>query len=176
MAGNFSLHKHNFVGYFHPAGCSIEKFRPWIQFLNEHPFLSNSMRLDAQLKIAPLHLVCTTSEINNNVVKFIIKDIEYTIDESVVSRVLGFPQDNFVPFPTDVELTNFFNNINYQGAITLTKLFKSNLVIEWDCFFDTLAKVFSNTGKKGFFNISTLLQNIAYAVVFNRRVNIAQLV
>lgn len=46
---NFEIVKHNFVGFFNPESCSIERFRPWIQFLNEHPVISHAITLDASL-------------------------------------------------------------------------------------------------------------------------------
>ena len=58
----------------------------------------------------------------------------------------------------------------------MTKLSKNCLVNEWNLFFDALARVFSNCGKKGFINIPSLIQKIAYALVFNRRINFAQLI
>ena len=49
---------------------------------------------------------------------------------------------------------SFFSNINYQGVVYLTKLSKSNLVNEWDCFFDTPAKLFANCTITSSHNIS----------------------
>ena len=50
MAGNFEIIKNNFVGFFEPTNCSVAKFRPWIQFLNEHSLVHDSLSLNAPLK------------------------------------------------------------------------------------------------------------------------------
>ena len=176
MAGNFEIIKNNFVGYFEPENCSVVKFRPWIQFLNEHSIVKDSLTLNAPLKTDLLRLVCTNSVISNDVVTFIIRDTQYRIDESVVRAALNFPSDNLVNLPSDQELVSFFSNINYQGPLDLTKLSKSNLVDEWSCFFDTLIKVFANCTKTSFSNISSLLQYIGFAVANNQRINFAQLI
>ena len=176
MAGNFEIIKNYFVGYFEPENCSVVKFRPWIQFLNEHSIVKESLTLNAPLKIDILKLVCTHYVISNDVVTFIIRDTYYQNDESVFHAAPNFPSDNLVNLPSDQELVSFFTNINYQGPLHLTKLSKSNLVDEWSCFFHTLIKVFANCTKTSFSNISSLLQYIGFAVANNQRINFAQLV
>ena len=108
---------------------------------------------NAPLKVELLRLSCTHSIISNEVVAFIIGDMQYRIDESVVHAALNFPADNLVNLTSDHELVSFFSNINYKGPLDLTKLSKSNLVDEWSCFFDTLIKVFANCTKTSFSNI-----------------------
>ena len=134
------------------------------------------MTLNTPLKIDPLRLVCINYIISNDVVTFIILYKQYRIDESMVLKALNFPSGNFVNLSYDHDLISFFNNINYQGPVDLTKISKSNLVNEWDCFFDTLAKVFSNFTKTSFHNISSLLQYIDFTVANNQRINLAQLI
>ena len=89
---------------------------------------------------------------------------------------LNFPSGNHVGLPSNQDLISFFTNINYHGHIDLTKLSKSNLVNEWDFFFDTLAKVLANCTKTSFHNISSLLQYNGYVVANNQRINLAQLI
>ena len=153
MAGNFEIIKNNFVDYFEQEKCSVLKFWPWIQFLNEHSIVKDSLSHNAPLKIDLLKLVCTNSVISNEVVTFIIRDTQYRIDESLVGAALNFPTDNLVNLPSDQKLVSFFININYQGPVDLTKISKSHLVDEWSCFFDTLIKVFVNCTKTSFSNI-----------------------
>ena len=124
----------------------------------------------------PFRLVCTNSVVLNDVITFIISDKQYRIDESVVCMALNFPSRNLFGLPSDQDLIFFFTNINYQGHVDLTKISKSNLVNEWDCFFDTLAKVFANCTKTSFHNISSILQYIGYDVTNNQRINLAQLI
>ena len=176
MAGNFEIAKNNFVGYFDPEKCSIEKFRSWIRFLNEHSIIRYALTLNAPLKMGSLRLVCNNSDISNNIVTFIIFDKQYWIDESVVCRALNFTNGNFVALPSNQDPISFFTNINYHGPVDLTKISKSDLVNEWDFFFDTLAKVFANCTKTSFHNISSLLQYIGFVVANNQRINFAQLI
>ena len=175
MAGNFEIIKYNFVGFFEPTNCSVAKFRPWIQFLNEHSLVHDSLSLNAPLKTDLLRLVCTRSVISNEVITFVVMGMQYRVDESVVRTALNFPADNLVGLPTDQELVSFFNNIHYQGPVDLTRLSKSLLADEWSYFFDTLIKVFANCTKTSFSNIPSLLQYIGFAVAYNRRINFAQL-
>ena len=175
MDGNFEIVKNNFVGFFEPTNCSVAKFRPWIQFLNEHSLISNALSLNAPLKSNLLRLVCTQSVISNEVITFVVGGTQYRVDESVVRTTLNFPADNVVGLPTDQELVSFFQDINYQGPVDLTRLSKSLLVDEWNSFFDTLIKVFANCTKTSFSNIPSLLQYIGFAVAYNRRINFAQL-
>ena len=175
MAGNFEIIKNNFVGFFEPTNCSVAKFRPWIQFLNEHSLIHDSLSLNAPLKTDLLRLVCTRSVISNEVITFVVGGTQYRVDESVVRTALNFPADNLVGLPIDEELVSFFIDIHYQGPVDLTKLSKSLLIDEWSCFFDTLINVFANCTKTSFSNIPSLLKYIGFAVANNRRINFAQL-
>ena len=176
MAKIFEIIKNNFVGYFDPEKCSPDKFRPWIRFLNYHSIIRDALSLNAPLKTDPLRLVCTASIVSNSCVTFNILDKQYRIDESVIRMALNLPCGSLVSLPSHQDLISFFQIINYQGQVDLTKFSKSNLVNEWDCFFDTLAKVFANCTKTSFHNISSLLQYIGYDVANNQRLNIAQLI
>ena len=73
MAANFKIIKNNFVGYFEPSNCSVVKFRPCIQFVNEHSIVRDALTLNAPLKVDFLRLVCTHSVISNEVVTFILE-------------------------------------------------------------------------------------------------------
>ena len=94
-----------------------------------------------------------------------------TISADDVNRILGFPRNNFAEIPTDAEITQFFQNILYQGEIHLPRMLKGNLKPEWDLFFDSLAKVFSPTTRSNFNIISSLLQVIGFCIVHNRPIN-----
>ena len=92
MAANFEIVKKKIIGYFEPEKCSVANFKPWIQFLNEHSIVKESLSLNAPLKIDLLRLVCTNSVISNEVVTFIIgATMQYRIDESVVRAYSKFP-------------------------------------------------------------------------------------
>ena len=128
MAVNFDIIKHNFVGYFNPENCSVMKFHPWISILNEQSIVRDAFSMNAPLKVNPLRLICISSEIVNEVSTFRVQDRQYRIEESVVARALNLPTDNFVSLPTNEQLHSFFQDINYQGQIYITRLSKSNLV------------------------------------------------
>ena len=91
MAANFETIKNNFVGFFESANCSVAKFRPWIQFLNEHSIVREALSFNAPLKFDLLRLVCTRSVISNEVVTFIVGDTQYRIDEISGSCGSEFP-------------------------------------------------------------------------------------
>ena len=111
MAANFEIIKNNFVGFFELANCSVAKFRPWIQFLNEHSIVRDALSLNAPLKIDLIRLVCTRSVISNEVVTFIFGDTQYQVDESAVRTALNFQADNLVGLPSDQQLVSFFIDI-----------------------------------------------------------------
>ncbi|KAK1397586.1 hypothetical protein POM88_007449 [Heracleum sosnowskyi] len=178
MAQNFEVVKNNYIGYFDPLRCPIDHFRPWIQFLNSQCCVSRAICLSADLKVEPLRLLCSSAVISDDLhsISFTIEHTQYTITEGLFCEVFQLPRDNFDRTPSDIELIQFFTRIHYQGPLELTKLSKANLVCEWDILFDTLAKVFSNCTKSNFQHIPSLLQYIAYAIVFNVRLNIGHLI
>lgn len=175
MAGIFEIAKTNLIEYFNPANCSMEQFRLWIRFLNEHSLVRTAITLNTPLKVDALRALYTSSwnSFVENLVRFTFKigQNEYTVDENDVNRILGFPTKDFEPLPTVPEIINFFQFIEYQGEINLVKMSKAQLVSEWDYVFDTLAKDFSPTTKRNFNNISSLLQHIGYAVAHNTKIN-----
>ena len=132
MAQNFQIVKHNHVGYFNPDNCDVEKFKPWIRFLNEHSIVSPAITLNVQLNLDLLRLISTTSIMaaDSKSFSFTVADTQYVVDDSVINRALNFPTDNFVELPTDNEITNFFTAIHYQEVINLPKMSKSFLVSE----------------------------------------------
>lgn len=171
------IEEHNFVGYFSPEDCSIARFRPWIVFLNEHSIIKDAIRANVQLKNQPLMQICSTFSLSHDAksFSFSVGDTVYTVDESVINTALNLPKDNFIDLPDDNMLVQFFQHINYQGTVELPKLTKSEVVSEWDVFFDTISKVFSNSTKRNFHVISSLIQYIGYVVAHNQRVNIGRL-
>ena len=84
MAANFEIIKNNFVGFFEPANCSDAKFRPWIQFVNEHSIVRDSLSLNAPLKVDFLRLVCTCSVISAEFVTFIVGSVSVSALETIL--------------------------------------------------------------------------------------------
>ena len=149
---NFEIVKHNFVGSFNPLNCNVEKFRPWIKFLNENTIVSSNFSLNPRLKTQVLNLICSTAIVSRDFksFSFTINETQYTVDESIFNASLNLPTDNFVDIPTESQLSQFFRDIGFRGELNLNRLSKSDLVPEWDLFFDTLSKVFSNCNNKSF--------------------------
>ncbi|KAK1398062.1 hypothetical protein POM88_007925 [Heracleum sosnowskyi] len=122
-------------------------------------------------------MLCSSAVIADNSKSFTfnILNQQYTVTFDLFCDVLHFPKDRFDPLPTDDELTQFFVNIHYQGPFQMVKLSKTFVVREWDLFFDTIARVFGNCTKTNFHCITSLNQYIAYAIVFGRRLNFAEI-
>ncbi|KAK1389145.1 hypothetical protein POM88_017323 [Heracleum sosnowskyi] len=177
MDPNFELVLNNYVGYFDPLKFKVERFRPWIRFLNSETCISHAVCANAPLKIDPLRFLCSSVVIagNSKSFSFNILNQQYTVTFELFCDVLHFPKDMFDPLPTDDELSQFFVNIHYQGPLQMVKLSKSFVVREWDLFFDTIARVFGNCTKTNFHCITSLNRYIAYAIVFGRRLNFAEI-
>lgn len=177
MVDNFHLVKHNFVSHFDPEKCSSERIRPWIRFLNEHSLIRDAISRDAPLKTEPLWLMCSTFALSPDTRSFSFKvgETSYVVNESILNTVLNLPNSDFVDPPLEVVMTRFFNDIHYRSAIDLSKMSKKFLVAEWDYFFDIISKAFSNSTKTGFHSISSLIQRIGFAIVYNQRINIGRL-
>uniref|UniRef100_A0A166CZM5 Aminotransferase-like plant mobile domain-containing protein n=1 Tax=Daucus carota subsp. sativus TaxID=79200 RepID=A0A166CZM5_DAUCS len=180
MVGTFTLAQTNYHGYFNPADCPVERFKPWIRFLNEQCFASTAITADVELQLDPLRDYYSTlfnsTLVDNPRVTGTIrnKNIQITADD--VNRILGFPRENFEEVPTKDELIQFFQTIQYQGVIKLSKMLKNKLVPEWDYFFNTMAKVFAPTTSKSFNNITSLLQIIGFCITHNRRINFGRMI
>ncbi|KAK1397067.1 hypothetical protein POM88_006930 [Heracleum sosnowskyi] len=177
MDPNFELVLNNYIGYFDPSKCKVERFRPWIQFLNSQTCVSHAMCASALLKIDPLRFHCSSVVIAEDLKSFTftILNQQYIVNLETFCDVLQFPKDRFDPLPSDDELSQFLLNIHYQGPLQMFKLSKSFLVREWDQFFDTIARVFGNCTKTNFHGITSLNQYIAYAIVSGRRLNFGEL-
>ena len=101
MAQNFQIVKHNHVGYFNPDNYNVDKFKPWIRFLNDHSIVSSAIKSNVQLNIDLLRLICTTSTVaaDSKSFSFTVANTQYVVDESVINRALNFSMDNFVNLP-----------------------------------------------------------------------------
>ena len=174
----FEITKNKYNGYFNPDDCPVDRYKPWIQFLNEHSLVSYAITESPPLITEPLRLMCTTATVakNKRSFSFVIQGTTYTCTSRTISEALHLPLDNLEPLPSVNDLIQFFTDLHYQSNINLTKMFKTNLVREWDLIFDTLAKVFSNCTQNSFQNIPSILQHIAYAITYNRRIDIGSLI
>lgn len=103
---NFELVNHNFIGYFNPEDCSVDRFKPWIKFLNEQNICSTAITSNVQIKYGPLKLICTTAMVakDERSFSFKINDVTYTVDQTVFNAALNLPTENFEESPTNDEL------------------------------------------------------------------------
>ena len=157
MNGQFDIIETNYCGYLDPEICS-QRFRPWIRFLNEQCLVSKTITASAPTQVDPLYdfyctVVNSTTFDNFMIIGEIHGGKRITITTDDVNRILGFSRDNFADVPSNDEIIQFFQTINYLGQIFLPKMSKGKLRIEWDVFFDTLAKVFAPTDRRNFGNI-----------------------
>lgn len=133
--------------------------------------------MNVPLKTTHLFLMCSTALVSPDKTSFTFTmgGTHYYVDASIFKAVLNLPASDFVNNPSSDDLAKFFSDIHYTGVMDLNRLNKNLLVAEWYCFFDTLAKVFANCSQKNFNIITFLLQNIDYAIVYNRRIDIGKL-
>ncbi|KAL1805072.1 hypothetical protein ACET3Z_028140 [Daucus carota] len=180
MVGKFKIMETNYNGFQDPEAVAA-RFRPWVKFVNEQCLESTAITASAELQIQPLYdfysMALNTTLLDNHRVTGDIRvgDVNgrrtITISADDVNRVLGFPRANFVNPPEEPELMQFFETIQYQGEIHLSKMTKGKLKPEWEIFFDTLAKVFSPTDRRNFHNISNILQVFGVCIAFNRQID-----
>ena len=178
MESTFEIIPTNYVGFSDPEKCSVERLKPWIRFLNEHPLMGISITRDVPLKIEPLRILCSTAVVpkDNCSFSFQIQGTTYTVNPRIINEALGFPTENFQFPPTPTELTQFFTNIRYQEEINLNRLKKSGLVQEWDLYFDTLSKVFGNCTRKNYNIIPSSIQFLGFCLAYNRCINFGHLI
>ena len=88
------------------------QFRAWAQFLNEHSLVWYALTSHTVLNyyaLCELYVIANdTSDANQKSFTFMIREQSITVTEHDVNRILQFPTANFVPDPTDDEISEFF--------------------------------------------------------------------
>ncbi|KAL1826543.1 hypothetical protein ACET3Z_004955 [Daucus carota] len=179
MAGEFEIAETNYCANLNFEDCS-DRFKRWIHFLTQQSLVSTALTADIPIQVQPLfdfysNAVNSTTLENYKLIGDLPNGRRIVISVDDVNRILGFPRNNFQEEPTSAELTQFFQDIHYQGQIFLPRMSKSKLKAEWDVFFDTLAKVFAPTTRQNFHNISSMLQIFGFSVAYNRRINFGKI-
>ncbi|KAL1818287.1 hypothetical protein ACET3Z_013156 [Daucus carota] len=179
MAGEFEIAETNYCANLNYEDCS-DRFKKWIRFLTQQSLVSTALTADVPIQVQPLfdfysNAVNSTTLENYKLIGDLPNRRRIVITVDDVNRILGFPRNNFQVEPTSAELTQFFQDIHYQGQIFLPRMSKSKLKAEWDVFFDTLAKVFAPTTRQNFHNISSMLQIFGFSVAYNRRINFGKI-
>ena len=112
MTATFALAQTNYNGYFDPTNCPVDRFKPWIRYLNKHCLASTAINEDTPPQIDPLKYLyfimvnsTLTSSFRININNIWGRNI--TITNDGVHMILCFPCDNFEVMPTTTELTQF---------------------------------------------------------------------
>ena len=77
--------------------------------------------------------------------------------------------------PTQQELAEFMDFINYSERINLASLKKKHLRREWSFLFDSIVRVFT-CRKTGYDNISSMVQKMVFSMAHNRHINVGLLI
>ncbi|KAL8088154.1 hypothetical protein AgCh_038070 [Apium graveolens] len=104
------------------------------------------------------------------VINCTIKGQQVEILEDDVNKALGIPTDKLVEAPTQDELCEFMEFINYSERINLVNMNKKYLRREWSFLFDSVIKAFT-CRKSGFDNISSVVQKLVYSMALNKHIN-----
>ena len=110
----------------------------------------------------------------HKVITFNLKGNSYSINSDILSTCIHLPQNTHAKPPTDNEIRQMLNEINYAAPdVNLRKIVRKNLRKEWSYFIDSLIKVFS--GKiRNFDAITFLVQEIAYSILYNHFYNLGE--
>ncbi|KAK1384072.1 hypothetical protein POM88_021807 [Heracleum sosnowskyi] len=80
----------------------------------------------------------------NCTLQFTIQGKEYVVNSDVLQACLHIPENNCLALPTNVEIVNMLNSINYSLPTgNLGKIIRRGLVREWSYLADAFIKVFS---------------------------------
>ncbi|XP_074359054.1 uncharacterized protein LOC141698283 [Apium graveolens] len=96
-------------------------------------------------------------------------------NEQDVNAALGFLTVNLVDVPTQDELAEFMDFINYGGRINLASLNRTNLRKEWSFVFDSIVRAFT-CRKTGYDNISSVVQKLVFSIAYNGHLNVGLLI
>ncbi|KAL8124052.1 hypothetical protein AgCh_011891 [Apium graveolens] len=95
--------------------------------------------------------------------------------ENDVHVALGIPNDKLMEVPTQDELAEFMDFINYSERINLASLNKKNLRKEWSFMFDSINRAFT-CRKTGYDNISSVVQKLVFSMAHKRHLNMGLLI
>ncbi|KAL1824142.1 hypothetical protein ACET3Z_010920 [Daucus carota] len=178
--GKFGINKSNNFAYV--ADAPRKSFKGFVKFLSES-YLAGALNANPILYLDVLHqfwttAVCTTvvqDAVTSLVVNCSIGGQEIEITANDANLALGLPTENYGAMPTEDELIEFFDFINYSGSITLASLNRTNLRKEWSFVFDAVVWAFT-CRKTGFDNISSVVQKLVFSMAHNRHINVGALI
>lgn len=155
-------------------------YRAWARVLLEYSPVRYALVTDTVLNRNMLR-DCYCSAYNSSVgnelaFTFRVNDREIRVTELDLNRILRFPENNFVPYPTSGQLTQFFASINYvnPNLHDSGERCKNHLPKEWNFFFHILMQCFSHQ-KSNTHSISQFSQFLAFGVANNCVINFGKL-
>ena len=116
------------------------------------------------------------SNLTEKVISFNLKGNFYSINGHVLNSFLNLPNNTHAKSPTEPEIRRMLHKINYAVPdANLGKIVRKNLMKEWSYFFDSIIKDFS--GKISNFDaITSMIQEIAYGILYNHYHNLGELI
>ena len=173
------IHKKTIFFAFLDANQAPEVFQYFVKFLSEAYFVG-APTANPVLYLDVLgdfwNTTTTRTVVHENqaaaiVINCTIKGQQVEILEDDVNKALGIPTDNLVEAPTQDELHEFMDFINYSERIKLASMNRKYLRREWSFLFDSVIRAFT-CRKSGFDNISNIVQKLVYSMAHNKQINV----
>ncbi|KAL8116495.1 hypothetical protein AgCh_022855 [Apium graveolens] len=147
---------------FTDANQAPDSFKSFVKFLSETYFpgaLTSNPVLYLDILSDFWNTAVVRTVVHENQAIFLVvncsiqrQGVEF--HESDVNKALEIPTDNLVEVPTQEELDEFMDFINYSERINLASLKKKNLRKEWSFLYDFIVRAFT-CRKTGYDNISS---------------------
>ena len=121
--------------------------------------------------------IWSTTEVQEDSIKFTYADKEYVITPDVVRQALKLPEvTSYAPSYPDDEIKNFIESLGYNGDTSkLGKLVRAKLRKEWNFYFDCITKCFTNKSSN-FDALTQTAQQIGYCLFNNTDFDYASLI
>lgn len=179
MVGNFTISRTNLVAEYHIQTLPVN-YRAWARMLLEYSQVRYALVTDVILNhdmLRECYCSAYRSSIGNELAfTFRIANREIRVTELDLNRILRFPENDLVPYPTSERLTQFFISINYVNPNLQDsgERCKHHLPKQWNFFFHTLMQCFSYK-KFNTHSISNFYQVLGFGVANNCRINFGKL-
>ena len=123
--------------------------------------------------------ICETMALEEKTIKIVVScqigDKHLTFDADTINVALDLSIDKFDEDPTDQEISDFLDFINYNDTINLGTLNRKHVRREWSFLFDTLQKVFS-CRKSGWDHLSHVIVKLAISLAYNKKLNVGSII
>ena len=123
--------------------------------------------------------ICETMALEDKTTKIVVSykigDKHLSFDANNINIALDLPTDKFDEDPTDQEISDFLDFINYNDTINLGTLNRKHVRREWSFLFDALQKVFS-CRKSGWDHLSHVTVKLAISLAYNKKLNVGSII